>query len=288
MFARSFAFRAFSHQCPRSSLSPGFQTLRPTWRHFSTSIPRTKAAAKPNAKPYSPEETLKFAGRRPEGFGKLERRVAREGNILLFQGPSHRSYVIGAYSLAAFCFSYSVYNSNIIFRDPIATIPIWYQTLFGGICVVMSIMGTVFLSKTGRLIKSVNAVNSNGQTLLRFTVKSMIPFRKPYEFDALPRQIVFSRRLVVSPQHLNRAQAQKSETPTLQNGKISTMTILKAPAKKFSVTMFKIFSAIRKLFTQEDFILLEVEDQKGVFRMDSSGFVSEDFLVIGNPVSIKH
>lgn len=147
---------------------------------------------------------------------------------------------------------------------------------------MMSVMGTVFLTKTGRLIKSVNAVSSNGQTYLRFTVRSMIPFRKAYEFDSLPRQIAFSRRLVVTPGSMNRAQP---ETP--RDAKPTHTEILKAPAKKISVGIWKIFANVRKLFTQEGFILLEVEGQKGVFRMDSAGFVSEDFLVIGNPLSIK-
>ncbi|ODM14265.1 hypothetical protein SI65_10320 [Aspergillus cristatus] len=289
MFPRCFAFQRLSQQYPSFSRLPGLQATAspPTWRYFSSSIPRAKAAVKPQPQPRkvaNPEETLKFAGRRPEGFGKLERKVAREGNVILFNAPSHRSYIFGAYSLAAFCFAYSVYNSNMIFRDPIAIgIPIWQQTLFGGVCIAMSVMGTVFLTKTGRLIKSVNAVSANGQTHIRFRVRSMIPFKKAYEFDALPRQIAFSRRLVVTPGSVNRTQ--QPEAP--RNTKPSEMEILKAPAKKISVMIWTIFANVRKLFTQEGVILLEVEGQKGVFRMDSAGFVSEDFLMIGNPLDIK-
>ena len=290
MLPRSFAFRTLGQQYPRSYIRHGFQSS-PTWRYFSSSIARTKAAVKPQqprnaSKPSMPDETLKFAGRRPEGFGKLERKVAKEGGgMVLFKAPSHRSYVWGAYSLAAFCFAYSVYNSNAVFRDPIAVIPMWQQTLFGGVCVVMSIMGTVFLVKTGRLIQSVNAISINGKTSLRFTVRSMVPFRKPFEFDALPRQIAFSRRLVVAPEYLNKAR--QPEAPRSREDPTSTITILKAPAKKISITLWRFFTSVRKIFTQEDFVLLEVEGQKGVFRMDSSGYVSEDFLVIGNPVSTR-
>lgn len=205
--------------------------------------------------------------------------------MLLFKAPSHRSYIFGAYSLAAFCFSYSVYNSNIVFRDPIAPFPMWYQGLFGGICVVMSVMGTVFLSKTGRLVKSVNAIHTNGRTFLRFSVRSMIPFRRPYEFDALPRQIAFSRRLVISPDALKKSQ--QAEAVQEATKPRTEWELMKVPAKKISVGLWKVFANVRKLFTQEDFILLEVEGQKGVFRMDSGGYVSEDFLVIGNPLSLK-
>ncbi|EAW09421.1 uncharacterized protein ACLA_036240 [Aspergillus clavatus NRRL 1] len=284
MFARSFAFRAFTQQCYGSSI-PLRSNLPSTWRYLSSSVPRAKAVVKPKAA-RSPvrtsqpaEETLKFAGRRPEGFGKLERKVAKEGNILLFKAPSHRTYVLGAYGIAAFCFAYSVYNSNIVFRDPIVPLPMWQQGLFGGICVMMSVMGTVFLVKTSRLINSVNAINLNGKTYLRFSVRSMVPFRKPYEVDVLPRQVAFSRRLVVSPDSLHPEVAQT--TPPKK------VSIYRAPLTKMSQLLWKLFRSVRQLFTQEDFILMEIEGQKGVFRMDSAGYVSEDFLVLGNPLSFR-
>ncbi|KAF5864728.1 hypothetical protein ETB97_006573 [Aspergillus alliaceus] len=288
MFARSFAFRTISSQSPRGSLATGLPASSPTWRFFTSSAARKKAAVK--VKPqYSPpqartspqaEQSLKFAGRRAEGFGKLERKVAKEGQILLFQAPSHRSYVLGAYGITAFCFAYSVYNSNAVFRDPIVPLPMWQQALFGGICIMMSAMGTVFLYKTGRLIKTVTAVQTNGQTYLRFTVRSMLPFRKPFEFNALPNQIAFSRRLVVT--HDSVARMQQAEAS--QNGNVN---FFRAPSKKLSMLLWKLFRSVRQLFTQEDFILLEVDGQKGVFRMDSAGYVSQDFLVIGNPVSVQ-
>ncbi|KAL4783516.1 hypothetical protein BJX76DRAFT_329606 [Aspergillus varians] len=297
MFARPFAFRALAQPFPKSSLSPGFYSHNATWRYFSSSVSRTKAAskvkqpqkqipfreAKPSSQPKGPaesEETLKFAGRRPMGFAKLERKVAQEGELILFKAPSHRSYVFGAYGIAFFCFAYSVYNSNAVFRDPVVTLPMWQQGLAGGICVVMSVMGTVFLVKTGRLIRTVKAVSSNGQAYLRFTVRRTIPFRKPLEFDVLPRQIAFSRRLVVSPD------AHRGEQTQAQASS-ETASILKAPSEQLSKLLYRIFRSVRQIFTQEDFILLEVKGQKGLFRMDSAGYVSPDFLVIGNPVMVK-
>ncbi|KAA8645931.1 hypothetical protein EYZ11_002519 [Aspergillus tanneri] len=294
MLARSFVFRTLSQQCPRNTLSPGFYTSASTWRCFASSASRTKAATRvqpqasskstlqPKARSSS-EETLKFAGRRPEGFGKLERKVAKEGQIVLFRAPSHRSYVLGAYGISAFCFAYSVYNSNIVFRDPIVPLPMWQQALFGGVCIMMSVMGTVFLFKTARLIKTVKVVSTDAGAQLRFTIRSTIPFRKPYEFDALPRQIAFSRRLVVTPESANLMQ----QGPAAPNGQSSDVSLIRAPLKKSSVLLWRLFRSVRQLFTQEDFVLLEVEGQKGVFRMDSAGYVSEDFLVIGNPLSVK-
>ncbi|KAL4897675.1 hypothetical protein BDV59DRAFT_168272 [Aspergillus ambiguus] len=295
MFARPSSLRIFFQQCPRTSSFPGLHGSVPAWRNFSSTASRTKAAtrvkkqqpksAKPSPQPKThsaPEDSLKFAGRRPEGFGKLERKVAKEGKLLLFKAPSHRSYVLGAYGITAFCFAYSVYNSNAVFRDPVVPLPMWQQALFGGVCVMMSVMGTVFLFKTGRLIRTVNAVNVNGQTYLRFNVRSMVPFKKPYEFDTLPRQIAFSRRLVVTPETLRRM-----ENPDMpQTEPSAPVNIYKLPLIKMSQILWRVFRSVRQLFTTEDFILLEVEGQKGVFRMDSGGYVSEDFLAVGNPVSI--
>ncbi|KAI9045590.1 uncharacterized protein KD926_008006 [Aspergillus affinis] len=294
MFARSFAFQAFYHQCPRGPVSPRTIPSTSIWRHFASSVARTKHAAKGKQPQLPPkptartkptandEETLKFAGRRPEGFGKLERKVAREGQILLFRAPSHRSYVLGAYGIAAFCFAYSVYNSKIVFHDPIVPLPTWQKTLFGGICIVMSAMGTVFLMKTQRLIKTVTAVSTTTGAQLRFQVRSTIPFRRPYEFDAVPRQIAFSRRLVVTPESVARMQqgGMTSIEPPSQP------SFFRAPLKRSSLMFWRLFQSVRQIFTGEDFILLEVEGQKGAFRMNSTGFVSEDFLVVGNPLSV--
>ncbi|OJJ99388.1 hypothetical protein ASPACDRAFT_79285 [Aspergillus aculeatus ATCC 16872] len=288
MFAtRPSAFRAFAQQCPRSTFSSNFQTSSPVWRFFSYSAPRAKAAVKAK-KPVAPqpkvqepaEDTLRFAGRRPAGSGRLAAKVAKEpkGELMLFQAPSHRSYVLGAYGITAFCFAYSVYNSNITFRDPIAPLPMWQKVTFGSICVMMSVMGTVFMAKTNKLIRTVKAVNKNGEAYIRFTVRSFIPFRKPYEFDALPRQVAFARRLVISPDAA-------SKRSTIQQS--AQVSFFRQPLKKMSMMFYKTFRAIRQLFTGEDFILIEVDGQKGEFRMDAAGYVSQDFLSVGNPVTVR-
>ncbi|KAL2865782.1 uncharacterized protein BJX67DRAFT_357338 [Aspergillus lucknowensis] len=299
MFPRPFAFRVLEQSCPKCARLSGLYSPNPPWRYFSSSIARTKAATKvknPQQRIQHPtpsssqsksssqaEETLKFAGRRPMGFAKLERKVAKEGELVLFEAPSHRSYVLGAYGIAGFCFAYSIYHSNAVFRDPLVEMPMWQKGLTGGICVMMSAMGTVFLSKTARLIRTIRAVSFDGQTHIRFTVRRLIPLRKPYEIDVLPCQIAFSRRLVVSPEALRGERAPLSPLPT----GLGVKTLLKAPFKMFSMLLWRVFRSVRQLFTSEDFILLELEGQKGGFRMDSGGYVSKDFLAVGNPLAVK-
>ncbi|KAL4992041.1 hypothetical protein BDW68DRAFT_150363 [Aspergillus falconensis] len=295
MFARSSTFRVLAQPCPKTSSSPGSYLPRPTCRYFSSSVTRTKAASKVKQIPYRKpvpslppkssshlEESLKFAGRRPTGFAKLERKVAKEGELVLYKAPPHRSYVLGAYASAVFCFAYAVYNSNATIRDPVVKLPMWQQALTGGVCVAMSVMGTLFLTRTGKLIKTVKAVISNNQAHLRFTVRSMVPFRRPFEFDVLPNRIVFSRRLAVF------VEQHGGQTPAHAQSSSESVGFFRAPGQKLSMLMYGVFRSIRQIFTQEDFILLEVDGQKGTFRMDRAGYVSEDFLpVVGNPVPMK-
>ncbi|KAL4775165.1 hypothetical protein BDW60DRAFT_179439 [Aspergillus nidulans var. acristatus] len=295
MFARPLTLRVLVQPCPKPSLSSSSSLPIPACRQFSSSVTRTKAASKvkqlPYQKPKPPlqsrsssqsNEGLKFAGRRPMGFAKLERKVAKEGELVLYKAPPHRSYVLGAYASAVFCFAYAVYNSNATIRDPVVKLPMWQQALTGGVCVAMSVMGTLFLTRTGKLIRTVKAVSSNNQVHLRFTVRSMVPFRKPFEFDVLPNRIVFSRRLAVF------VEQHGGQTPAHVHSSSERVSFFKAPGQKLSMLLYGVFRSIRQIFTQEDFILLEVDGQKGTFRMDRAGYVSEDFLpVVGNPVPMK-
>ncbi|KAL4901322.1 hypothetical protein BDW74DRAFT_160237 [Aspergillus multicolor] len=287
MFARSFAFRVLAQPCPKASPSPGAYSPNSAWRYFSSSVSRTKAASgikdipyrKPghSSQPKSPsssEEGLKFAGRRPAGFARLERKVAKEGDLVLYKAPSQRSYILGAYGGALFCFAYAVYNSNATIRDPVIELPKWQKILTGGICIIMSVMGTLFFTRTGRLIKTVKAVSSGGQAHLRFTVRSMAPFRKPFEFDVLPHRILFTRQLG-SYLEQRGGQGHVDAQPGSKGP-----SLLRAPGQAMSRGMYKIFQSIRQVFTQEDFILLEVDGQKGTFRMDQAGYVSDDFLPV--------
>ncbi|KAL6230059.1 hypothetical protein BDW75DRAFT_223642 [Aspergillus navahoensis] len=295
MFARSLTFRVFAQPCPKSSSSPSSSLPNPTCRYFSSTASRTKAAHKIKQIPYrksepslqpksssQSEEGLKFAGRRPTGFAKLERKVAKEGELVLYKAPPHRSYVLGAYASAVFCFAYAVYNSNATIRDPVVKLPMWQQALTGGVCIAMSVMGTLFLTRTGKLIKTVKAVRSNNQAHLRFTVRSMVPFRRPFEFDVLPNRIAFSRRLAVF------VEQHGGQIPAHTQSSSERVSFSRAPGQKLSMLMYGVFRSVRQIFTQEDFILLEVEGQKGTFRMDRAGYVSEDFLpVVGNPLPMR-
>lgn len=298
MLGRSCAFRGLSlHRTSEISLLNRLHNVSVGRRRFSLSASLLKTpptSKRPPSNPRTtttpvpePGSTLKFAGRLPEAVSRLERKVAKQGSLVLFKAPSLRGYILGAYSVAAFCFAYSVYNSYITFQAPLVPLPIWQKTLFGGICILMSALGTVFIFRTGRLIKSITATNSNGQTYLHFTVRRTVPFVKPMQFDVLPRQIAFSNRLVAAPDRIPQpgAVSEKTATPKVRPADIS---FFKAPGTKISFHLWRLVRSVRQLFTAEDFVFLDVEGHKGAFRLDVKGFVADDLLLLADPRSARY
>lgn len=292
MFPRHVFRTSYTRQCTQLqlllSVERGSQSTsaRKFTSHSLRNVRAEALRSQPNRrKPVSDtpvEDRLKFAGRRPHGFGKLERKVSELGEVVLFKAPSQKAYILTAYVTGAACFAYVLYHSYNTFRDPKIPLATWVKLTYGGLCIIMSAMGTVFIFRTRNLIKAVTAVKKDGNTVIQFAVRRMVPFQKPWEFHALPRQVAFSRRLVV---HANSLASGGELSAFKQN---SAPNFFKSPFKSLSFQFWRGFTAVRQLFTQEDFILLDVEGQKSSFRMDSKGMVSNDLLLLGNPVDVRY
>lgn len=160
----------------------------------------------------------------------------------------------------------------------------WQKALFAGICVITSGLGTVVLSRTGNLVRAITAVKSNNQVSIRFTVRSMMPFKKPYTFEVPPSKVAVSRRLVVSPETMKRYQSDQTKIGSSKGHKPNWFN----PVELLSRGVWKLFTSMRQVFTGEDFILLEIEGRNGTLRMDSNGFVAEEFLALGDPVKFAN
>lgn len=280
MFSKSFMFLSkntisSARTCPSS---PFFKSSR-TFTFQAARLAKTSAkrASKATTKPVNIQSTrspvrknatdIRFIGRRTGSLAELDRKVTQQGEVVLFKASSQRAYIFGAYGIAAFAFGYAVVNSSIGLADKRAQLAYWQKSLNVGVCVVMSVMGTVFISRTSRLIRDIIAFDSKGQTLLKVNVRSVVPFRKPYTITLAPNQILFSRKLTVGSH------------PQLQGIYIS---FFKNPLKAINFTFFRIFIAIRRIFTQEDFIMMEMQGHKGAFRVGLDGYVSHDLLAIGH------
>lgn len=293
--SRPLTLKIFWHRCPAASVRPGFQAHSiSSGRYFSLSTPRCKLSSTAPKPPKAPsqrpaparpaEKSLPFTGRRPPGLLKLASKVAKEGKLELYKAPSHRAYILSAYGLSAFCFAYSIYNSYVIFQDPIGPLPMWQKVLFGGVCVMTSVMGTLFFTRTSNLIKNVTAINSKGRIQLDFTVRHMVPFRKPYQFEVLPEQVKFKRRLVVSPESIKRYEKDQVRIGADQG---PPPRFFRAPVKTVNFSLWRVFHSLRQVFSSEDFIMLEVQGQKGTFRLDANGLVAQELFLIGDPLSIR-
>lgn len=276
MYPRSFAFRIFSQQLSRCSgpLRPAYSSS--AWRYFTSSALRTKATG-PN--PASPGLTKPgFTRRLPQGFTLFERDVAKEKSLRLYEAPNHRRYLFGCYSSAVALFAMAVNFADIAYGRESKT-PTWIKITNGVVSFVASIMGTIAILKSARLVKSLHAYRSKGQTYLRLTSRRLIPFMKPLTFDVHHSQITVAGRLVASPEV---ARARRAEMQPLMD-----VSFFKAPLKKTNLAFWRLFKGVRQVWTEEDFIKLRLEGQGGHFRMDLNGTPSKHLLTaLGKPVGV--
>lgn len=285
MSARLPTLRIFWRQCLGNPARSGFQSnLKSSWRHFNSSAPHSKAKGVPRTVDSTWQASSPHGNRNPRALSKLQATVFATGEVLLFKAPSHRPYVLTAFGLSGFCFAYSLYNSNAVFRDPLVPLPMWQKSLFGGICIVMSVMGTLFLTRTAFLVKNIKAVNSEGRMRVLFSVRSMVPFKKPYQIEAAPGDISFKRKLTVSPEAAKRYEL---DNRRLGQDIQDDPSFMKSPVSALSFQLWRTFQSMRQVFTNEDFIIVQVAGRKTQFRLDSNGYVSNDLLHFGRMVSMK-
>ncbi|KAJ5970980.1 uncharacterized protein N7479_000898 [Penicillium vulpinum] len=280
MSARPPTFSIFWRQCLQSPMRPGFRiNSTSSSRYFNSSVPhyKTKGVARTVDSPW--QAASPYGNKNPRALAKLQAKVFQVGQVLLFKAPSHRPYVLTAYGLSAFCFAYSIYNSNAVLRDPLIPLPMWQKSLFGGICIMMSVGGTLFISRTGGLVKNIKAINSDGRMRVLFTVRSMVPFKKPYQVEVAPGDLSFKRRISVSPETMKRYEDSTQLGRGLETKPTFLGTLKSMPRRTFQ--------SVRQLFTNEDFIIVQLAGHKSHFRLDSNGYISDDLLHFGRMVNVK-
>ncbi|KGO71323.1 hypothetical protein PITC_062880 [Penicillium italicum] len=273
-------FSIFWRQCLQSPMRYGFQ-MNPasSLRCFNSSAPHYKAKGVARTVDSAWQAASPYGNKNPRALAKLQAKVLKAGQVLLFQAPSHRSYVLTAYGLSAFCFAYSVYNSNAVLLDPLVPLPMWQKSLFGGICIMMSVGGTLFISRTGSLVRNIRAINSDGRMRVLFSVRSMVPFKKPYQVEVAPGDLSFKRRISVSPETMKRYEESTKLGRELEP-EPTFVRVLKSMPRR-------IFQSVRQLFTNEDFIIVQLAGHRTHFRLDSNGYISDDLLHFGRMVNVK-
>ncbi|KAJ5210441.1 hypothetical protein N7491_010248 [Penicillium cf. griseofulvum] len=280
MSVRPPTFSIFWRQCLQSPMRPGFQmNLTSSPRYFNSSVPRHKAKGVARTIDSPWQAASPYGNKNPRALAKLQAKVLQAGQVLLYKAPSHRPYVLTAYGLSAFCFAYSIYNSNAVLRDPLIPLPMWQKSLFGGICIMMSVGGTLFISRTGALVRNIKAIKSDGRMRVLFTVRSMVPFKKPYQIEAAPGDLSFKRRISVSPESMKRYEDSARLGRSLESEPTLFRALKSIPRRTFQ--------SMRKLFTNEDFIIVQLAGHKTHFRLDCDGYISDDLLHFGRMVDVK-
>ncbi|KMU76586.1 hypothetical protein CISG_05729 [Coccidioides immitis RMSCC 3703] len=150
MLPRTLSLRGSLHPFARLLRRDPSSSCRVFQRHSSGKrdvlasakpVPTPKASAALRLKPASPPST-----RSDERFRKFNFQISQaSGPVEIFKAPSHRSYILGAVSVATFCYLYAGYNFYTTSIDPLMQVAKWQEYTFAGICVVMAAMGTVFL-----------------------------------------------------------------------------------------------------------------------------------------------
>lgn len=199
----------------------------------------------------------------------FDRTIAQLGNRELFRAPNHRLYLFGSYSLAILAFAMSGYNAHITFQDPLGPLPTWIKASSAVVSIIASFIGTMLILKTGRLVKSVHTVRHNNQAIVRIFVRRMIPFMKPLQIDAKPREVSITNQVVMAPEAIH---ARKVQQKSLQ----ARPSWFKAPLKATNNLSWRIFKTARQIATEEDIITLKLDGQRGLFRMDGNGTVSKE------------
>ncbi|KAJ5781054.1 hypothetical protein N7457_006214 [Penicillium paradoxum] len=281
MSVRPPTFSIFWRQCLKSPMRSGFQ-MNPnaSLRYFNSSAPQYKAKGVPRTVDSAWQAASPYGNKNPRALAKLQSKVLQGGEVLLYKSPSHRPYVLTAYGLSAFCFAYAVYNSNAVLVDPLIPLPMWQKSLFGGICIMMSVGGTLFISRTGALVRNIKAINRDGRMRVTFTVRSMAPFKKPYEVEVAPGDLSFKRRISVSPETMQRYEEDNTKLGRGLEAKTTLFNTLRSIPRRA-------FQSMRQLFTNEDFIIVQLAGHKTHFRLDANGYISDDLLHFGRMVNVK-
>ncbi|EGD92172.1 hypothetical protein H112_00246 [Trichophyton rubrum D6] len=273
--------------CISSPLSLYRQATRQS-RYYATSQPPPLRTNAVKSKVKAPELSLKSpspSSGAPNKFRRFEWEVSKhKGPVCLFRAPKQRSYIIGAYTTASFCYMYAGYNFYTSSIDPVLKIQWWQELLFGGICFVMAIMGTVFFRRGFGLISQINAVNLNGKTQLSIKVRRMLPFMKQRELTLAPSELSISQKVTVSEVELTKAGWSESQQRFARQRALDDTHFFKMPVQKTSLAIFRAFSNARRLFTQEHFVYVNIKGQKSTLRLDALGSFSPEFHMLQKAV----
>ncbi|EEH48080.1 uncharacterized protein PADG_04164 [Paracoccidioides brasiliensis Pb18] len=254
-----------------------FFTPKTLKRHASQSAPPLrplKGGSSILSKPRNPRKTIE------ELYFKFEQEISnnKEGTKL-YAATAIGSYVFTTSTTAAFCFLYAGWNFYTTSVDPLVELNRFITYAMGGICVAMGAMGAVFIRRGTGLITRITAIPASRRTPeIRINVRRFFGFLKPREIVTTPSQISLSEPIFVSKQQLRVQDMRHIRRVFHERAAGPRLSFWKSPLKKISYVMWKTFMNMRRVFTQEGFVYIEVKGVSSTLRLDITGYFADEFL----------
>jgi hypothetical protein len=252
-------------------------------RSFSTSQLIRYAAR--NATQRAANGTVKKSVQSPPTYQSFADSLASKSHAtLLYAAPSHTLYIISCYSAATFCFAYAAYNFNINYVHPPPNINPWIPIAFGGVCFFVASFGGFLMLGPARLIKTITAVpaaqsltkgaGKHGPLAIEIELRKMfpLPFFPARKIIADPKDMTLSRRIYEPPADPRQYAAERLEIRRRlerEQEEERRKSIWWRPLRDANRAFYKLFMAMRLVWTRESFLQLEVRQQK--YKLDIGG-----------------
>ncbi|EDN07783.1 predicted protein [Histoplasma mississippiense (nom. inval.)] len=197
----------------------------------------------------------------------------------LYEGTSLGSYVATTRTTAIFCFLYAGWNFYTTTSDPLLSVSHFTTYALGGICILMGAMGAVFVRRGTSLITGITASPTHGSIPeIRIKIRRTIGFLKPREIVTSPSQVKLSSPIFVSKQQLQTHDMRRIREAFHERAIGPRLSFFKEPLKKISYFTWKTLINMRRAFTQEGFVYVEVKGMSGTFCLDMTGYFGDEFL----------
>jgi hypothetical protein len=209
---------------------------------------------------------------------------SRSHSTLLYAAPPHTLYIISSYSAAFFCFAYATYNFNVHYLHPPPNLKAWIPIAFGGVCFLVACFGGYLVLGPARLIKTITAVPAaqplakgaarHGPLAIEIELRKMLPlpFFPARKVIAAPEDMMLNRRIYVPPVDPRQHAAERLEERRRlerEQEEERQKSIWWRPFRDANKAFYKLFKAMRLVWTRESFLELQVKRQK--YKLDIGG-----------------
>jgi hypothetical protein len=222
---------------------------------------------------------------------------------LLYAAPPHTAYIIGSYTGAAFCFGYAAYNFNIHYLYPPPNLKAWIPIAFGIISFGMACFGGYLVLGSARLIKTLTAIpqsqvqvlmkgaSKHGPLVVEIELKKMlpIPFFPARKVYAKPEDLTLNHRIYVPPVDARQSAAERMDLRRRidrEQEEERRKSIWWRPFRDANRAFYKLFRAMRLVWTRESFLELAVKGSK--YKLDvGDGWALDEGRALDRLVRLK-